>query len=264
MMADLSKDQIEFRLHGLTTEDHGRVPAKVFANKLSQLVTALEAADRIANGQVIHTYTIAKLHTSQPTAVLRQQLIEESSVEGHSAFPSFMTNVDAVKTHDQAVVKLEDFVSSVRRMTSGAGKKFSFAEIRTATSNVRVDEFLRERAASVMSAKTDKWFSGAVMASFDGQLDYVDARGALPQIKLTLGSGGAEIDCICKREDIDAIGEVLSRRVRVFGRAIYSSHSPLPLRVEVTDIELVDEGRDFTRWRGAFKPFEIDGWEEGL
>ena len=46
--------QIEFKVHGLTAEDHGRVPARVFATKLTQLVAALEAADVIANGEAVH------------------------------------------------------------------------------------------------------------------------------------------------------------------------------------------------------------------
>lgn len=260
-MGDLSNDQIEFKLHGLTDHDHGQVPAKVFANKLSQLVKALEISDRMANGKVIHTYTIAKLHTSQPTAVLRERLIHDDEHPGISALPEFMSGVDAIKTHQRNVVKMEDFVDTVRRMTSGANTKFGFAEVKTAKDEVRVDAFLRERAYSVVAEKKDKWFSGAVMGSFDGMLDYVDARGSLPQIKLTLSAGGVEIDCTCKREDIEAISGGLSRRVRVFGRAIYSSKSPLPLRVEVTDIQPIETGGDFTLWKGAFKPFEIDGWE---
>lgn len=92
-------------------------------------------------------------------------------------------------------------------------------------------------------------------------LDYVDIRGALPQIKLTLSAGGKEIDCICRREDIDTLGDALHKRVRVYGRAIYGSSSPLPMRVEVSSVALVKEAGDFTRWKGSFYPFEQAPWE---
>ena len=99
-----------------------------------------------------------------------------------------------------------------------------------------------------------------MFGSFDGVLDYVDLRGALPQIKLTLSAGAREIDCICRREDIDALGERLHHRVRVHGRAIYTSADPLPMRVEVTSIEPVKSDPDFMRWKGAFRPFSLD-WD---
>ena len=46
--------QIELKLHGLTSEDHGRVPGRLFATKLTQLINSLEASDLIANGDAVH------------------------------------------------------------------------------------------------------------------------------------------------------------------------------------------------------------------
>ena len=65
--------ETELRLHGLVLDRHGRVPAKVFASKLMQFVSALEAADMFANGRKILTYVIAELHTSQPSVILREE-----------------------------------------------------------------------------------------------------------------------------------------------------------------------------------------------
>ena len=105
------------------------------------------------------------------------------------------------------------------------------------------------------------WYEGVAYGSFDGVLNYVDTRGDVPQIKLTLSAGGKEIDCICKREDIDALGTALSHRVRVHGKCIYVSASPLPMRVEVSSIEPVKQDGDLERWMGAFRPFAIDSWD---
>ena len=260
-MTELGQRQIELKVHGLTREDHGRVPARVFANKLKQLVGALEAADTIANGKLVHEYVLASMHMSEPTAVLAERPLIDID-DGRSAIPVFNDAVEGVKTNDKRVTELAPVVRYVGLLTSGAEAKFGFAEVRTADSNVvRIDEFLRKRAATARKRLVGSWFDGLVNGSFDGVLDYVDLRGALPQIKLTLSAGAKEIDCICKREDIEALGGALNHRVRVYGRAIYTAASPLPMRVEVTSIQPLKEDADFTRWKGSFRAFEQADWE---
>jgi hypothetical protein len=261
VLAGLERDQIELKVHGLQTEEHGRVPARLFANKLKQLVAALEAADQYANGRVIHDYVLSAMHMSEPTAILRE-VPRDDQLSSASAIPVFDDAVDSIKTQDNRVIALAGVVKRVGLLTSGVSKTFGFAEVRTSDDNVvRIDDFLRSRAQTAQKlSSAGEWFSGAADGSFDGLLNYVDVRGLLPQIKLTLSSGGQELDCICRREDIDMLGDALHKRVRVSGRAIYSESSPLPLRVEVRTIESVGEPGDFTRWRGAFHPFERDGW----
>lgn len=261
-MVELGPRQIELKVHGLTTEDHGRVPARVFANKLKQLVSSLEAADRFANGRTVHDYVLASMHMSEPTAVLREIPILEAEESSSSAIPVFNDAVEGIKTRDVRLEKLAPVIKSVGLLTSGASTKYGFAEVRTTGDNIiRIDDFLRKRAAEAKRAAADPWFSGAVYSTFDGVLDYVDARGALPQIKLTLTAGGKELDCICRKDDIETLGASLHKRVRVAGRAIYSASSPLPLRVEVTSVDTVPEAGDFSRWRGSFQPFELTPWE---
>lgn len=261
-MDAIGPKQIELIVHGLVTEDHGRVPARVFANKLKQLVASLEAADVVANGKLVHSYIIVDMHTSQPTALLAEVLASEDQPQAISAIPIFNDAIDAIKTHDSRIEKLSAVVKRVSLLTSGVEKKFGFAEIRTANSSViKIDDFLRKRAVQARGDIGAGWYNGAVIGSFDGILEYVDLRGALPQIKLTLTAGGKEIDCICRREDIETLGDRLSQRVRVHGRAIYSATSPLPMRVEVTSVEPIERGQDFSKWKGAFRPFSLSSWD---
>lgn len=260
-MDEIGPKQIELKIHGLTKEDHGRVPGRVFANKLKQLIGALEAADRLANGKVVHDYVLASMHMSEPTAVLAEIPLSDD-IKGGSAIPVFNEAVEGIKTNDQRVRSLASVVKKVGLLTSGAESKFGFAEVRTADSKVvRIDDFLRKRATVARKESQAGWFDGVVNASFDGVLDYVDLRGTLPQIKLTLSAGGKEIDCICHRADIEKLGDSLHRRVRVHGRAIYTASSPLPMRVEVSSIDPVKGDADFSRWKGAFRPFEIESWD---
>jgi hypothetical protein len=252
--------QIELKVHGLTKEDHGRVLARTFATKLTQLVAALEAADTLANGDATHDYVLANMHMSEPTALLREIPIR-SDKDGRSAIPVFNDAIDGIKVQDSRVVTLAPVVEKVSRLTAGAESRFGFAEVRTDAVVTRIDEFLRKRANAARKSARGVWYDGVSLGSFDGILDYVDLRGSLPQIKLTLSAGGKEIDCVCSREDIDALGDALHSRVRVHGRAIYSSTSPLPLRVEVSSIEPIKKDGDLTRWRGAFRPFTIEAWD---
>lgn len=258
-MDGLAPKEIEFKVHGLTTEDHGRVPARVFAAKLTQLVSALEAADAIANGEVKHTYVLAAMHMSTPTALLKEVPIAEID-EGASAIPVFNDALEGIKVHDARITRLAPVVRKISKLTAGVTQSFGFAEIKTDDNVVRVDDFLRKRSLIARKADKGAWYEGASLGSFDGTLKYVDTRGTLPQIKLVLSAGGKEIDGICRREDIDSIGDALDHRVRVFGRAIYSSTSPLPLRIEVTSIEPVRGSGDLEKWRGAFRPFTIESW----
>jgi len=258
---DLSPRQIELKIHGLTQEDHGRVPARVFANKLKQLVGALEAADAVANGKVVHQYVLASMHMSEPTAILAEIPIFDED-DGATAIAVFSDAVEGIKTNDQRVKRLSAVVRHISHLTSGVESQFGFAEVRTAHSNViRIDDFLRKRATRARQASKGVWFDGAVFGSFDGTIKVVDVRGSLPQFKLTLSAGGKELDCVGKREDIEALGNALNHRVRVHGRAIYSSSDPLPVRMEVTSVDAVKAEPDFTRWKGAFRPFSASSWE---
>lgn len=103
-----------------------------------------------------------------------------------------------------------------------------------------------------------KWYKGTADGSFDGTVKAADLRGALPQITLVLTAGGAQLECICRADDIETIRSALDRRARVYGRAIYDGTGGLPRRVEVRKIEVASDNRDFTRWRGAFEPFELE------
>lgn len=257
-MSVINRDQLELKVHGLTEADHGRVPGRVFADKLKQLVLALEEADRLANGKIIHEYVLASMHMSEPTAVLAERLV--SAPGGKSAIPIFNEAFEAIKANDRRVLVLETLIRRVQRLTIGVNKKFGFAEIRTSESLVRIDDFLKRRALDACRKGSGVWFDGIAYSSFDGVLRFVDLRGSLPEIKLTLTAGGKEIDCVCRREDIDSLGEVLDRRVRVSGRAIYTSSSPLPMRVEVQSIEPICRKNDFSKWLGSFEPFDQSDW----
>lgn len=258
---ELEPKQIELKIHGLTDVEHGQVPGRVFANKLKQLISALEAADIHTNGKIVHEYVLTEMHMSNPTAVLRAKPLVEDE-DGRSPILALNEAIEAITTSDNKVIPLSSIVKRVSLLTAGAEKQFGFGEIRTIGEKVvRIDDFLRKRAVAATAKSRGEWFEGAVHGSFDGTLQYVDNRGAMPLLKLVLSAGGKEIDCVCSRDQIETIKHALSNRVRVTGKAIYSAASPLPVRIMVTQIDPVKQDGDLSRWRGAFTPFQIDSWD---
>lgn len=270
-MEKLQPGQVRFRVHAPDPDDRDEVDASVFAAKLATLVRGLKAADKAANnGATAHVYTIARLHTSSPTAILNEIPSRQFATRFpmRSSIPAFEECADAVQLGSERALEFGDTITHLRKLARGANKRFGYAEVWTSDESViRIDPFLAERANAVITPKTEiglpakPWFSGAVIGTFDGVVELVDARGSRPEIKLKLSAGGKEIDCVCREEHLKQLGAAIKERVRITGRAIYDGKGGLPRRVEVSHIEEVGQPRDFSRWRGAFRPFDVPDWE---
>jgi hypothetical protein len=273
-MSELAANQIRFAIHGPDV-DTDAVSASVFAAKLSSLVSALKAADAAVNGTQIHDYVIDRLHTSTPTAILSERTIDKqlTYMPERSGIDGFCSCADAITNGDrQRATAFGACASRIERLARGArGKSFGYAEVCARDDkSIRVDDFLKKRASTMIRPvqtldaedKGRQWFNGTAHGTFDGEVKAVDLRGSQPELKLILSAGGKEIDCVFRSAHIPEIGRALNRRVRLSGRAIYDSRFPLPIRLEVSDIKIIDDLGDFLKWRGAFRPFETEGWEE--
>jgi len=278
----LGPGQVRFRIHGPTADegaDTELVSARVFAAKIMALVRALQSASRMANrGKLLHDYKVARLHSSAPTVLLVEHAVPQRRPDiffPHSGIPTFDDCITAVTSGDISHARqFGDCARFLSRLAKGSRKQFGYGEVWTRSDRVfRVDGFLEERADAVERGPTavgdiprageTKWYIGVAIGSFDGTVRAVDLRGALPEIKLVLTAGSRQIDCVCRVEQIETIRTALNRRVRLEGRAIYDGRSGLPRRIEVSHISDPVGITDFTRWRGTFKPFEIEPWETG-
>jgi hypothetical protein len=273
-MESLGPGQIMFRVHGPDTETD-EVAAAVFARQLGILSRALRAADKAINGRLVHDYFIASLSTSAPTALLAERPLPRFArqlITGHSGIDAFEECISAISAGDRGrALRYEGCAKQLAKFSSGG-----YSEVWTGNSTVfRVDPFLTERARLIVKPEIEtnghaaperttarEWFKGIAAGSFDGEIKAADLRGALPQITIVLTAGGNEIDCICREGDIESIRAALDRRARVYGQAIYDGKSGLPRRIEVSKIEVIGGSKDFTRYKGAFKPFEIETWED--
>ena len=270
-MEQLQPGQARFRIHGSDSERDELISGTLFANKLSSLLRALKAADKIANGCLFHEYRILKLESSSPTVTLVE--VPGPKVEnhfpGHSGVASFERCANAVLEGDtQTALTYGNCAKHISKLASGAHNTYGYAEIWTRENNiVRVDDFLAEQSAEVIHPDKrqpvnddQNWYKGHVEATFDGAIKAVDLRGELPEIKLILTAGRKELDCVCDEDSKKAIADNLDSRVRLHGRAYYDGKSGLPRRIEVREIEAMAGDVDFEIWRGKFAPFEPPDW----
>lgn len=268
----LGRGQIRFRVHGPDTATD-EVTAGVFSRQLSTLYRALRAADKSINGRVVHDYIIANLSSSAPTALLAERPIPkflDQLSALHSGIDAFEDCIDAITIgSNERANRYEQCVKQVAKFA-----RIGYSEVWFGDEKVRrVDQFLTERAREIVEARPmlayatqvltydapqRQWYKGAADGSFDGTVKAADLRGALPQITLVLTAGGAQIECICRADDIEVIRSALDRRARVYGRAIYDGTSGLPRRIEVRRIDIVASRYDFLRWKGSFEPLDLD------
>lgn len=279
-MERLPYDQLKFAIHGPNPATD-EIAASVFGQKLGQLSSALAAADVAVNaGKRVHEYVIKELHTTTPTAILKERPIARQLklFPRHSGVRAFRDCARAIIGGDRATAgRYGACASRISKFASGAPKRFGYGEIWAEDEPVlRVDTFLAERAARAVDPEEQpmtvdavgapsmhrRWFEGNTQGAFDGTIKAVDLRGTCPEIILILSAGGDRIDCVCKDSDVPKIGASLNQRVRLSGRAIYDSSSPLPIRLEVLDFEILSDLGDFMKWSGAFTSFEINAWPE--
>ena len=87
-------------------------------------------------------------------------------------------------------------------------------------------------------SRTDVWFAGAAITSFEGRLEAIDYRGPVWKGRLTLSGGETRLECVFdKSRGEDALNPFGNKTVCVTGRAIYTGDSQLPERLEVLTVE---------------------------
>jgi hypothetical protein len=276
-MDSLAPDQIGLILH--PAAGASLLDVSVYLRKFAQFHAALAAADKAVNGKHGNKYRVAKLQTSSPKAVL----IEEPANTQYDLEPprsgiaAFGRCAAAIVEGDVVTAKAYgDCANRIGKLSSGGGsRKFGYGEVWSQNNNVvRIDQFLERRAAEAIRGEPAifahqetpplKWFRGVVDGSFEGTLQAIDIRGSIPECALVVGPSN-QIDCIFNEDHLGKVGSALASksRVRISGRAIYDGRSGLPDRVEIHDIEEIDQRDvDFLHWRGSFEPFQIEEWED--
>lgn len=262
-----ARRKLSFTIHGLPAQND-RVLASIFAQKLASVIRGLRSADTLANGSQIHDYVITELSGGSARVAL-DEVVSRHGLAMQSPVATYANCVDALSHSDfNKASTFGETVEKIASLTKGVGKNFSHAEIEIDDGRAfRVDNFLQQQASRATrlhkeAKRATRFFVGTTDATFDGEIQEVDLRGAIPQVKLIMSAGAREIDCILHGFTLDAIRAALKVRARFEGRAVYSGDSALPARLEIRKIVPLHGSNDFRRWRGSFSPFEVLDWEE--
>ena len=249
-----SHGETTLTIHGLDTDERV-VRASVFVEKLRDLLTALRTADRLANGRSVHDYLLPPLHDGSVIARVRERATRQKpSVSPTSYLEDAAT---AVYNGDFAPSLNAEIVEKIEKLSRGANKRFSHAEINFGGNTViRIDDYLQRQAEDAMRAPQDESlqqsYRGPVLGTFNGVLKEIDSRGTMLRGKLVLVPSATEIDCVMNKDRVPVARLSFDNRVVIKGTARYDGRSSLPARVDVDEIRAVQQMADLTRWKGAF------------
>jgi hypothetical protein len=265
----LRSDETKFVLHGLDL-DNRIVRATVFVQKLRSLLSALQTADKVANGKPAFDYVLSDLRIGSASVTIREKQKTREQPR-HSSISALENAASAIYNGDRSLGRLPPtLVQHVRKLGQGVAKKFSHAELAFSDDNViRIDDFLLKQSSIAYETLTipnlrarDTFFRGLAIGSFDGVLKEIDARGTMLRGKLVLSAGGLEIDCVMNKDRVPEARESFDKRVAIEGTAHYDGVSQLPVRLDVRSIKIIHPDADLIRWRGAFRLDQADDVED--
>jgi hypothetical protein len=268
-MKTLRSDETKFVLHGLDL-DNRIVRATVFVQKLRNLLSALQAADKIANGRSSFDYVLSDLRTGSASVTIREKQ-KTPQRPPHSSIAVLESAASAIYNGDRSLERFPPtLVQQVKKLGQGVAKRFSHAELAFPDDNIiRIDDFLLKQSSIAYESLTlpnprtrDIFFRGLAVGSFDGILKEIDARGTMLRGKLVLSAGGLEIDCVMNKDRVPEARESFDKRVVIEGAAHYDGISQLPVRLDVRSIKIIRADADLIRWRGAFRVNRADDVED--
>ena len=252
----VQEGNVTLTIHGLA-EDNWHVRAEVFLEKFGALLKSLKIAEAHLNGKKSYNLIITELKIGSALATVREKISIKKQIPSFGA-PLVAEALNAVYNGDRRLDKFPaDLIKSFGKLARGE-KGFSHGEIEFAGSNVvRIDDYLAkqiERAierTNGIEIAIKKYYEGIAFGVFDGVIKEIDSRGSLVKGKLIFTAGGKEVECIFRREDIPILRVNFDQRARVEAVAHYMSDGPLPVRLDVKNIEPVTNSPDLGRWRGA-------------
>ena len=235
------------------------VRADVFVQKLRDFLSALKAADKLANGRLIHDYMLPNLCNGSAVATVRERPRKRGVSQSSIAF--FERVATAVYNGDRHEVgALEpEIVRKIEKLSQGVSERFSHAEVSFSDEKViRIDDYLQHQAEDALLApinapsEKQQSYRGAAFGAFEGVLKEIDSRGTMLRGKLVLEPSSTEIDCVMNKDRVPEARESFDSRVTIKATAHYDGRSNLPARLDVHEIRRIGEERNLIRWKGAF------------
>jgi hypothetical protein len=223
--------------------DLGPIPAELFKKTFDAFLTALQVTDRELQPKARSSEFLVSQLALNPYEF---GILEKRKAFGHtgpSAIEFFRRCAEGVYRSDyQAVVRHPRVTRAFIRIVKALNPSFHVLA-QFSDSELPVDDFFRRQVDRVGGKddgmiKTDNWFLGSAIMSFEGRLDEIDYRGPVWTGDLMLPAGTTHVECVFdKSQGEDALNPFGNKNVCVTGRAIYTGDSQLPERIEVLSIE---------------------------
>jgi hypothetical protein len=220
----------------------GPIPAELYKRTFDAFLTALLVTDRELQPKARSSeFFVSQLGTDP----YEFGILEKRKASGQaipSAIEFFRRCAEGVYRSDyQTVVRHPRLTRAFIRIVKALDSNFNVLAQFNDT-ELPIDDFFRRQVDRVGAkddaVRSDNWFLGSAIMSFEGRLDEIDYRGAVWTGELMLPGGTTHIECVLDRsQGEDALNPFGNKNVCVTGRAIYTGDSQLPERIEVLTIE---------------------------
>jgi hypothetical protein len=223
--------------------DLGPIPAELFKKTFDAFLTALQVTDRELQPKARSSEFLVSQLALNPYEFGILEKRKAFGQTGPSAIEFFRRCAEGIYRSDyQAVVRHPRVTRAFIRIVKAVNPSFHvLAQFND--SELPIDDFFRRQVDRVGAkdegmVKTDNWFLGSAIMSFEGRLDEIDYRGPVWTGDLMLPAGTTHVECVFdKSQGEDALNPFGNKSVCVTGRAIYTGDSQLPERIEVLSIE---------------------------
>jgi hypothetical protein len=223
-------------------DDFGPIPAELFKKTFDAFLIALMVTDRELQPKARSSEFLISQLAVDPYEF---GILEKRRAFGQttpSAIEFFRRCAEGVYRSDyQTVVRHPRVTRAFIRIVKALDPSFQVLAQFNDT-ELPIDDFFRRQVDRVGlkddAVRTDNWFLGSAIMSFEGRLDEIDYRGAVWTGDLMLPAGTTHIECVFDRsQGEDVLNPFGNKNVCITGRAIYTGDSQLPERIEVLTIE---------------------------
>lgn len=246
------------------------VEASIFVGVFKSIFDAIKVANKETNGKKHQSeFFISHLRMGSNEV----GLLERPRSVGTSPAIDLFRNaaIGATRSEFELLDDHPKLATSIEKICQKIGERYDVVA-KFPSGDLHIDGFLasqiKRHRENIRSEKAEPNFVGNAIGAFLGVLGQIDYRGETWKGALILPGGNAQIECTFdKNAGEDAYNKYGNKRVSVTGRAIYTSDSQLPQRLEVMEIEEIPPVEEFISFRGVLTGkhyFDWDGSGEDL
>ncbi len=254
-----NKYKLIYKLYGPQLANGHKVSPSVLGQKLVLLEKALKQTDKCLNGCESYSYHIKDLKVGSAEIVLEETPLHPLLPPDNSGIDTFQKLITEVSEGEIKSINSSGIgiIKLLKSLCKGVGKSFSHAEFGLEGkkfSKILIDKHFQKNV-KLTSEKLENQlpnFIGTALESYDGELKEVDLRTNIPKAKLILFAARKELQCYCESIPIQTLRASLDKPVTVFAKATYEGDKRLPVRLDITNIEILKKPGKFSDWQGKF------------